>query len=50
MLRGVLITGDGPSPLLEGRQPGLAYVCEHGVCQRPVDSVSELLNLLEAVS
>ncbi len=49
MLRGVLISGDGSSPLLHGREPGLAYVCERGVCQRPVGSVAELMALLEGV-
>ncbi len=31
------------SPLWEGRRPGWAYVCEHGACQAPVDSVDRLL-------
>jgi hypothetical protein len=31
------------SPLWEGRGPGLAYVCQHYVCQVPVDSVEALL-------
>ena len=47
MLRGVLITGTGGSPLLQGRRAGLAYVCRQGVCQRPVDSVEELLALID---
>jgi uncharacterized protein YyaL (SSP411 family) len=47
MLRGVLITGSGSSPLLEGRSEGLAYVCHQGWCERPVDSVKELVALLE---
>ena len=32
-----------PSPLWEGRQPGMAYVCEDFACQLPVDTVDELL-------
>jgi uncharacterized protein YyaL (SSP411 family) len=47
MLRGVLITGSGSSPLLKGRREGLAYVCHQGWCERPVDSVDELTALLE---
>jgi uncharacterized protein YyaL (SSP411 family) len=47
MLRGVLITGSGSSPLLQGRREGLAYVCHQGWCERPVDSVDELAALLE---
>ena len=47
MLRGVLITGSGSSPLLVDRQEGLAYVCHSGSCQRPVSTVTELANLLE---
>jgi uncharacterized protein YyaL (SSP411 family) len=31
------------SPLFEGRQPGLAYVCENYACKRPVDDVDSLL-------
>ena len=46
MLRGVIITGSGTSPLLVGRQEGLAYVCHAGSCERPVASVAELANLL----
>jgi uncharacterized protein YyaL (SSP411 family) len=42
MLRGVMITGSGSSPLLAGRQAGLAYVCTAGSCQRPVATVDEL--------
>jgi uncharacterized protein YyaL (SSP411 family) len=50
MLRGVLITGSGLSPLLRGRREGLAYVCHQGWCERPVDSVDELAALLEGAS
>jgi uncharacterized protein YyaL (SSP411 family) len=42
MPRTVLITGAGTSPLLEGRSPGLAYVCRSGVCRLPVDTVAAL--------
>jgi uncharacterized protein YyaL (SSP411 family) len=49
MLRGVLVTGSGSSPLLAGREEGLAYVCERGVCQRPVDNVADLAALLDGV-
>ena len=47
MLRGVLITGSGSSPLLAGREEGLAYVCHRGACARPVASVDALRELLE---
>jgi hypothetical protein len=47
MLRGVLITGSGLSPLLRGRREGLAYVCHQGWCERPVDNVDALSELLE---
>ncbi|MBW4030445.1 MAG: thioredoxin domain-containing protein, partial [Acidobacteria bacterium] len=46
MLRGVLITGAGTSPLLADRQEGLAYVCHAGSCERPVANVAELDQLL----
>ncbi len=49
MLRGVLISGWGASPLLSGRQEGLAYVCQAGSCRRPVASVDELRDVLEGV-
>ena len=49
MLRGVLITGEGSSPLLAGRLEGMAYVCHQGWCERPVDNVDELSALLKAV-
>jgi len=42
MIRSVLITGQGSSPLLRGRVPGLAYVCRGGVCQLPVDNWADL--------
>jgi uncharacterized protein YyaL (SSP411 family) len=47
MPRTVLITGDGTSPLLEGRGKGLAYVCRAGVCRLPVDNVTDLDAQLE---
>ena len=34
------------SPLWEGREPGLAYVCQHFACQRPVDTVDGLAGQL----
>ena len=46
IVRGVLVTGRGGSPLLSGREEGLAYVCHAGTCQRPVASVAELDELL----
>jgi len=42
MFRTVLITGSGSSPLLRGREAGLAYVCRAGVCELPVQSVADL--------
>jgi uncharacterized protein YyaL (SSP411 family) len=42
MVRSVLITGNGSSPLLSGRSAGMAYVCRAGVCQLPVSSIDEL--------
>ncbi len=47
--RSVLVTGSGSSPLLDGRQSGLAYVCRAGVCHLPVDSVSALAEQLRIV-
>ena len=37
-----------PSPLFEGRTEGLAYVCRNYACQRPTDTVEELLAQLAA--
>ena len=49
MVRSVLITGNGSSPLLSGRSECLAYVCRAGVCQLPVGSIEELNSqLIEA--
>jgi uncharacterized protein YyaL (SSP411 family) len=42
MPRTVVITGTGRSPLLVGRQEGLAYVCRGGVCTLPVASLVDL--------
>ncbi len=50
MLRGVLVTGSGTSPLLQERHEGLAYVCHQGWCERPVESVQELAALLSGAS
>jgi uncharacterized protein YyaL (SSP411 family) len=46
----VLVTGSGASPLLEGREPGRAYVCRKRVCAAPVDDVSALAAALSVVS
>jgi hypothetical protein len=47
----VLAGGDGPVPLLEGREPvdgqAAAYVCQHFTCQLPVTSAEELTKLLQ---
>jgi hypothetical protein len=48
MPRTVVITGTAPSPLLEGRDEGLAYVCRGGVCAMPVSSIVELDRDLKA--
>ena len=37
------------SPLFEGRQPGLAYVCENYACKQPVDDIDSLLAQLTTV-
>jgi uncharacterized protein YyaL (SSP411 family) len=42
MVRSVLITGSGSSPLLGHREIGLAYVCRAGVCQLPASSIDKL--------
>jgi uncharacterized protein YyaL (SSP411 family) len=42
MIRSVLVTGTGSSPLLAGREPHMAYVCRNGVCQLPVDNWADL--------
>jgi len=39
-----------PSPLWEGRQPALAYVCENFTCQAPVETVDDLLAQLTLTS
>jgi uncharacterized protein YyaL (SSP411 family) len=49
MPRTVLITGSGTSPLLSGREKGLAYVCRGGVCALPVSSLDALDAQLRAV-
>ena len=46
MVRSVLITGNGTSPLLSGRSAGIAYVCRAGVCQLPVSSIADLTKQL----
>jgi uncharacterized protein YyaL (SSP411 family) len=37
------------SPLLAGRDEGLAYVCRRGACLAPVDNVDDLLGALDDV-
>jgi uncharacterized protein YyaL (SSP411 family) len=37
-----------PSPLFEGRQDGLAYVCRDYACQAPTGEVDELVAQLAA--
>jgi hypothetical protein len=49
MVRSVLITGHGSSPLLHDRAVGLAYVCRSGTCQLPVSSVDALDGQLRRV-
>jgi uncharacterized protein YyaL (SSP411 family) len=49
MVRSVLITGHGSSPLLHNRAVGLAYVCRSGTCQLPVSSVDALDDQLRRV-
>jgi uncharacterized protein YyaL (SSP411 family) len=49
MVRSVLITGHGSSPLLHNRVVGLAYVCRSGTCQLPVSSVDALDDQLRRV-
>ncbi len=42
--RAVLAWGEPyPSPLWEGRRPGLAYVCRDFACQAPVERVDDLV-------
>ncbi|MHB8379626.1 MAG: thioredoxin domain-containing protein [Acidimicrobiales bacterium] len=50
MPRTVLVTGAGTSPLLGGREKGLAYVCREGVCSLPATSLDELNVQLREVS
>jgi uncharacterized protein YyaL (SSP411 family) len=43
---GVLVFGDGPLPLLDGRSDGVTYVCRHATCDAPLaqaDSVAPAL-------
>jgi uncharacterized protein YyaL (SSP411 family) len=49
MPRTVLITGAGTSPLLSGREKGLAYVCRGGVCSLPATSLGDLETQLREV-
>jgi len=36
-------------PVLQNRQPGLAYLCQQGACRLPVDSPEKLRGELEAI-
>ena len=47
--RTVLVSGVNKSPLLTGRQDGLAYVCRAGVCHSPVATIRELRRALSEV-
>jgi uncharacterized protein YyaL (SSP411 family) len=47
MSNSVLITGSGSSPLLRGRDAGVAYVCRAGVCELPVRSNAQLSEQLD---
>ncbi len=40
--RAVVVAGAGASPLLAGREAGVAYVCRGGVCDAPAREVPEL--------
>jgi hypothetical protein len=43
---GVLVTGAGPLPLLDGRRDGVLYACRHATCDAPLaeaDSVAPAL-------
>ncbi|MGA7834618.1 MAG: hypothetical protein WCA31_05370, partial [Acidimicrobiales bacterium] len=50
MPRTVIITGTGGSPLLRGRETGLAYVCRGGICAMPVSSPAALDQDLERLT
>ncbi len=47
--RAVRVTGTGPLALLGDRLPGFAYVCRAGVCQLPVEIVTDLAEQLRIV-
>jgi uncharacterized protein YyaL (SSP411 family) len=49
MSNAVLVTGNGSTVLLEGREEGLAYVCRRGVCQLPARNLGELNDRLAEV-
>jgi uncharacterized protein YyaL (SSP411 family) len=36
-------------PVLQNREPGLAYLCQHGACRLPADSPEKLWGELEAI-
>ena len=45
----VVVHGSGTSPLLTGRQAGLAYVCRNNVCRQPVATTADLDQAIGAV-
>jgi uncharacterized protein YyaL (SSP411 family) len=47
--RSVLITGSQSSPLLAGREAGVAYVCHGGTCQMPARDLATLSDQLAAL-
>ncbi len=46
---GLIVHGDGSSPLLQGRMVGSAYVCRNNSCQTPVDSPAALRRQLASM-
>jgi uncharacterized protein YyaL (SSP411 family) len=42
----VFVIGNGSNELLADRREGLAYLCENGTCQLPVESADALHELL----
>jgi uncharacterized protein len=48
--RSVLITGSHASPLLAGREAGVAYVCHAGACQMPARDLATLNDQLATLA